>query len=290
MEKIIAMPKCMNNNYNTYNILAELQHEIVYCQEDTIILDFRECQFCYPLYTAFIGALSVLADSNQKKLIYRLKRKSSLRNYIMTSGLYSFLAEDGVNHTNKNSIPFTEIKMEEDSVIEYINNILKLAPINLTVKAEEVLFQNIYELLSNAADHSRASRGVYACGNWMPKKQELVFSIYDTGIGIPPLIKEKVDPSISSKDAIRWALTSGNSTKQLVENIPRGIGLPLFKNFIEVNKGYFSIVSSDVCYIYNDKETFHTINNPIVGTIISFIIRNDTEHIYVIRQKKEEDL
>ncbi len=287
MEKIITMPKCMPNSHKTYNFLADLQHDIICCEEDTIILNFIDCMFCYPLYTAFIGALSVIANINQKMLIYRSKKGTRLFNYIMTSGLYSFITEDGEDHTNINSIPFTKINMEESSVIEYIDNILRLAPVRLTETANEVLFNNIYELLNNASEHSKAANGVYACGNWMPKRKELVFSVYDTGIGIPALVKEKIAPSFSSKEAILWSLEKGNSTKQLVENTPRGIGLSSFKNFIEVNKGYFSIVSNDICYIYNNREKFHSLVHPIVGTIISFIIRSDTEHIYTIKQKQE---
>lgn len=288
MEKIITMPKYITDSHKTYNILANLQHEIVCCQEDTIILDFVGCKFCYPLYTAFIGALSVIANHNQKILVYRSEKGTRLYNYIMSSGLFSFITRDGQDHTNKNSIPFTKINMEESSVIKYIDNILRLAPIRLTEKADEVLFNNIYELLNNASEHSGAINGVYACGNWMPNKKELVFSVYDTGIGIPTLVKRKIDSSFSSKDALLWSLASGNSTKQLIENTPRGIGLPLFKNFIEINKGYFSIVSNDICYIYNNKENFHSIDYPIVGTIISFIIRSDTEHIYAIKHKQED--
>lgn len=285
MEKIIYIPKVLPDSPKTYNILADLQYDIINCIEDNIVLDFSNCQFSHAIFTSFIGALAVLAKSRQKKLTYRAKKDSKLYRYIMTSGLYSFLTADNQNHTNRYSIPFTEIKMNEDSVIDYTNNILNLAPIKLTEKAEELLFINIYELFINAYDHSKAMNGVYACGNWMPKKQELVFSVYDTGIGIPSLVKDKVDSSLSSKDAVLWSLASGNSTKQLIKNIPRGIGLPNFKNFIEVNNGYFSIVSNDICYIYNNNERFYTIQHPIVGTIISFIIRSDDKHIYTVKQK-----
>lgn len=285
MQKIITIPKVLSDSHKTYHFLADLQHEIVNCDEQKIILDFSNCIFSHPLFTSFIGALAVLGKSRNKSLTYRTIEGSRLYNYIKSSGLYTFLTADGQDHTNGYAIPFTEIKMNEDSAIEYTNNILNLAPIKMTEKANEVLFNNIYELFSNAVDHSNAQNGVYACGNWMPKKQELVFSVYDTGIGIPNLVKSKINPSFSSKDATLWALESGHSTKQLIENTPRGIGLPSFKSFIEANKGYFSITSNDICYIYNNKETFHPIRHPIVGTIISFIIRSDTEHIYTVRQK-----
>ncbi len=285
MEKIIPIPKVLPDSHKTYNILADLQYNIINCEEDSIILDFSDCIFSHALFTSFIGALAVLAKSNKKKLTYRAKEHSKLYKYIMTSGLYSFLTADNQDHTNKYSIPFTEIKMNEDSVIDYTNSILELAPIQLTEKANEVLFNNIYELFINAYDHSKATNGVYACGNWMPQKHELVFSVYDTGIGIPPLVKTKVDSSLSSKETILWSLTNGNSTKQLVGNTPRGIGLANFKNFIEINNGYFSIVSNDICYIYNSSEKFYPIQHPIVGTIISFIIRSDSEHVYTVKQK-----
>ena len=60
----------------------------------------------------------------------------------------------------------------EDSMVEYINKILDLAPIVLSPRAESLLFKNIYEIFSNSSDHSESENGVFACGHWMPSKNQ----------------------------------------------------------------------------------------------------------------------
>lgn len=282
MQKIIKMPKILSNNiYDTYNFLANLQHTIIDCSENEIILDFSACPFSHAIFTAFIGSLSVWAIYSGKIIKYRVKKNSQLYKYFKRSGLYSFITGDIVNYTNGNTIPFRKVLMDDSEIIDYIDNILKLAPVKLSGNAEEILFKNIYEIFNNSIEHSNAKYGVYACGHWLPKIKELVFSVYDTGIGIPERIKTQINPDFTSKDAMKWALLKGNSTKQLDNGAPRGVGLSELKNFIRLNKGAFNIVSNDIYYSYNQEDTYIYLDKPIIGTMISFIIRNDEEHIYI---------
>lgn len=283
MEKIITMPLNLSYDYYTYNYLAHLQNEICTCAEDEIILDFSKCEFSHAVFTSFIGSLIVWAMQKKKTLKYQLSKKSNLYNYFQRSGLYNYITGDHVEYTNGNAIPFREIKAKDDEIIDYIDNILSLAPVKLSDKAEAALFQSIYEIFCNSVEHSQSKHGIYACGHWMPPKKELAFSVYDTGIGIPSLIKEKINADFSSKDALVWSLTPGHSTKQLIEGTPRGLGLSALKQFIKLNHGSFSIVSNDIYYNYTKDDIYKTIPIPILGTIISFIIRNDKTHTYVIK-------
>lgn len=280
MQKIITMPNKLSLNYETYAFLANLQNVVITCPEDKIILDFCHCEFSHAIFTAFIGSLAAWARNYQKELVYRVTKSSKLRQYFLRSGLFNFITRNTVGYANGNTIPFREVDMDDTEIIDYINNILALAPVKLTGSAEAVLFKNIYEIFVNSIDHSGAQNGVYACGHWMPNKKELVFSVYDTGIGIPNLIKSKIDSNFSSEAAIGWALVKGNSTKQLDDGTPRGLGLSDLKDFIELNNGSLKIISNDIYYSYNRSETCQRLNHPIIGTMISFIIRNDESHIY----------
>lgn len=280
MEKIIVMPPKLNGRFNTYNYLASLQNTIIDCPENQIILDFRQCTFSHAIFTSFIGSLAVWAKGFDKSLVYRVFKDSQLNTYFKRSGLFNFITGDTVDYTNGNAIPFREVHMDDESIMDYIDNILNLAPINLTGNAKGVLFKNIYEIFINSTEHSGAQKGVYACGHWMPKQKRLVFSVYDTGIGIPAHIKSNVDSKLSSTDAIEWALVKGNSTKQLDDGTPRGLGLSDLKKFIELNSGTFTIVSNDVYYSYDKNITCSYLEKPIIGTIVSFTICNDEKHIY----------
>ena len=277
------MQKYFPESYKTFLYLSNLQNEIKESAEDTIILDFQETKYIHAMFTAFIGALCIWAKSYGKHIIYRMKNNSRLYKYIIDSGLYDYVQNRAYSSDNQDSIPFKTIQMDDESIIEYTNSILLHTPIQLTPTADEALFKNIYELFNNALVHSEAKNGIYGCGHWLSKKKELVFSVYDTGIGIPTSIQSKANTNITSKEAIEWAFSPINSTMQLINNTPRGVGLSSFLKFIQLNKGFLSIVSNDICYIYNNSVKYYYLEHPIEGTIISFIIRSDSEHIYDIK-------
>lgn len=283
MEKIIKVPNKLNINASSYKLLAQIQNMVINCEENEIILDFSHCKFSHAIFTSFIGSLGIWAICLNKKIKYRVDTQGQLFDYFKKSGLISYMTGDTTDYTNGNTIRFQKVCMDDSDIIDYIDNILRLAPITLSGKAEESLFKNIYEIFVNSVEHSGAKHGVYACGHWFPKKKELVFSVYDTGIGIPEKIKRNIDSSMSSKDAIEWALQKGNSTKQLDNGTPRGVGLFEFHQFIHLNNGLFSIVSDDMCYLYDNTISYIPLDKPIIGTMVSFIIRNDEDHIYISR-------
>jgi Histidine kinase-, DNA gyrase B-, and HSP90-like ATPase. len=284
MEEIIEMPQYLNVNGTTFLFLSELQNTIIDSNSTRIILDFRDCLFSHSLFTSFLGALSHIGNIFGKTVIYRSKKDSRLYSYFKHSGLYNYITEDTTIYTNQNAIPFRRIDMDDDEIISYIDNILDLAPIKLTNQCHELLFKNIYEIFNNSAEHSRQVHGVYGCGHWMPTKKQLVFSVYDTGIGIPALIKEQINSSYSSVEAIKWALKRGNSTKQLRQGIPRGLGLSDLFDFIKLNNGALNIFTNDLYYRYNNGgESISHLSSPIIGTLIGITIIDDYEHIYTTK-------
>ena len=212
------------------------------------------------------------------------KRDTVKSTYFRRSGLYNYVTEDTTDYTNSYAIPFCKINMDDDNIIDYIGNILDLAPIKLTEQCHELLFKNIYEVFNNASNHSRSCQGVYACGHWMPTKKQLVFSVYDTGIGIPSLVKEEINENMSSHDAINWALQRGNSTKQLIHGIPRGLGLSDLYDFIRLNDGALNIFTNDIYFEYKKGNTsYELLSFPIIGTFIGITIKADYNHIYTTR-------
>lgn len=281
--EIITIPSQLNNTASSYSFLSELQNQIIDSQHDEIILDFSQCNFSNAIFTSFIGSLVHIAYAFGKKIRYRTIKGSKLDTYFKRSGLYNYMMKDTVNYINENAIPFCSINMSDDTIIAYISNILDLAPLKLTEQCRELLFKNIYEIFNNSADHSREQHGVYSCGHWMPKQKKLVFSVYDTGIGIPALIREKIDSNMSSAEAINWALKRGNSTKQLVMGTPRGVGLSDLYDFIRLNDGALNIVSNDVYYEYNGSVNVSTMPAPVIGTFIGITIIADYDHIYTTK-------
>jgi hypothetical protein len=66
--------------------------------------------------------------------------------------------------------------------------------------------QSLLEIFQNSAIHSDSASGIFACGQFIFKKQRLDFTIADAGIGIRENVRRYLgDDKISSRDAIRWA-------------------------------------------------------------------------------------
>lgn len=283
MEKIYEI-QSLDNRCVAFSFLSELQCHMIHCKEDTIILDFRKCKFSHAVFTSFIGALTEIGKAFQKQVRYRFKVDSRIYSYFKKSGMYDYMVNEGKHiHTNQNALPFWKVKMDEELLMSYIDSIIDLSKIRIIDKARQQLFRNFYELFVNARDHSDEKYGVYSCGHWMPRQKCLIFSIYDTGIGIPQLVKNRVDSNLSDIEALEWAMVGGNSTRQLEKGVPRGLGLSDLKKFVELNNGRLSILSNGVFYDYghrakNNTEQFEYAN---MGTLICVTIYQDSEHVYI---------
>lgn len=133
MEKIITMPSSLNIDEEAYRFLGKLQYSIYSCEEKDIILDFSQCTFSHAAFTAYLGALKSLSQKWGKTVSFKTV-DGKLQRYFFTSGLYDHFTASTVNHTNKNTIPFTRVNLDGDNLIDYIGNILDLAPITLSEK------------------------------------------------------------------------------------------------------------------------------------------------------------
>lgn len=283
MEKVFKM-RTLNNNRIAFQFLTELQVNILNCKADRIILDFQSCTFTHAVFSSYIGALAEICRKNNKRIVFRfLSSESKVFKYFKRSGLYDYISKGTILHTNENAVPFWKVDMDDEDLMPYIDKIIDLSKISIEEIARQELFRNFYEIFTNAKEHSNERFGVYACGHWMPQKKCLVFSLYDTGIGIPQLVKDKVDSTMSDEEALIWALKTGHSTKQLESGVPRGVGLSDLKKFVRLNRGRLSILSNGIFYDYQGKQKEYVgkLVNRNIGTMVCVTIDQDDEHIYI---------
>lgn len=277
--KEIVFRGSYNPTVYTYNYFTEIQAKILKIESSNVVFDFRECKWFHASLTALLGGLIRFCNYNDKSVNLITEPNSAVDKYFKNSGLLE--SHFNINiHCNQNAIPLKEIEKDDDSIVDYITNILELAPVTLTNSCREAIFTSFYEIFSNANEHSNSIYGIHSCGHWFPYKRSLVFSLYDTGVGIPSMVKRFLNPYMSSEAAILWALAKGNSTKQLNDGIPRGLGLTSLIQFIDLNGGTLSIVSNDVMYIRKGKKDFFVSKENGMGTLIYIEINSDYDHIY----------
>lgn len=288
---IIKAPKRIQDSKKYYKWLGTLQNQIINTFHSTIDIDFAESIFSHAVFTSFFGALVMVGNHYGKTVRIRYNGQSAVGQYFNKSGLVGYFQKAaGTNIMSEYpySIDFSPIDVTDESIMEYIDGIIGLFPLNLSNSAKSALFSSLYEICNNSAEHSNSICGTYGCGHWMPTQKKLFFSLYDTGVGIPSLVKYHVDPSMDSLSALKWALTEGNSTRQMEGNTPRGLGLTNLLRFISISGNSLTILSNDLYFHYkgNDYE-YDYLDSPIIGTFISMSIKEDPNHYYAYGQKED---
>lgn len=151
--------------------------------------------------------------------------------------------------------------------------------------------QSLLEVFLNAAIHSESDSGVFVCGQFYPKKQRIDFTILDAGVGIPAKVNNYLRiGNLDSCEAIKWALTEGNTTK--AGDQPGGLGLKLIQDFIQINKGKLQIVSKFGYYEYSiNGESYRKLNYEFPGTCINIEINTNDSSSYCLESElSSEDI
>ncbi|MCU1347941.1 MAG: putative histidine kinase [Acidobacteria bacterium] len=81
---------------------------------------------------------------------------------------------------------------------------------------------SIFELFENAVAHSETKLGIFACGQYYPKRQQLHFSVADRGIGIPATVRRFLEENLDAREAIDWAMTETHTTRRVADGVPGG--------------------------------------------------------------------
>lgn len=155
---------------------------------------------------------------------------------------------------------------------------------SLSPKANKGIVKNVWEIVNNGLVHSGSVRGVSVAGQFYPAMNYFEVAFYDSGVGIPALVREFKEWKTSVPDSycIKWAIKKGNTTSP-----PGGSGLHLLMQFLKLNRGSIQIVSGDGFYARygGEKPEFHTIRNPIAGTLVNIRVLYD-DNIYKMAGEK----
>lgn len=279
----------INNNFDGYQKLCKFFHEST-SQDHNVTISIHNwfsANLCSPL-----GGIIHL--ENKRGVLFRLDTSNICTKIFDKNGFNHkiFSCEKQID-TYNTTVPFDyfkSVKGDEnvEEFISYLDNLIsKTVFPKLTEGAQKCIKKALSEIYINASMHSKGEN-VYVCGQYFPTKDELDFTITDTGIGFKKTIDSRYPNNDIKNDieAIEWCLKKGNTTKKS----PGGLGLDLLLNFLKLNNGKLQIVSKRGFYSSsNDNIIQKELKYPFPGSIINMQINTADNKTYTTKEEIKKD-
>ena len=290
MERIVIDIPDIKSNFDGYNYLCSLYHQLKNCKDKYITFNFSKANFIEANLCALIGTIfEMLEENNNIVSLENINHK--IANILRKN---SFLIKYGyptLNDRFDTSLKYERLNpQEETKFYGYIKDELfsKTDFPSLSNRLRSEITKNIFELYENARTHGKCNF-IHICGQFFPKapKKPLHFTIVDKGITIKENVCNFLAESLSGSETIQWAIVRGNSTKQEVG----GLGLGIIFEFIKLNKGKIHIVSADGYYEFsNGQETTKTLSNPFEGTLVNLTFDLKDKHHYYLEEESLDNI
>lgn len=254
--------------YSQYSDINEVLEK-----NDVIRLNFSNTNFISGEMTVLLSM--VVESLHNRDYDVQANYKSlpqSTQNLLSRNGFFKrYKLAPGLSDNKNTVIQLSKIPCkDEDAVDEYIENKF-LAKIESEI---EPIFRNeisifIFELVHNILEHSGADN-VIMCGQHYPNMNKIRFAIADTGIGLPNYILSKKSLS-SEKEAIKWAFTKGNTTKELESDTDSGVGLAYIQEKISKKASMKLFSNHSYFHIKQDGSlSYRNLEYSVHGTLIIF--------------------
>ena len=264
-----------------FQALVNLASETNDCIFDDIEIDMSTTTwFDADMCAAFGAILYRLSDNlNTIRLINIFPNVEKI---LSKNGFLSHYGREKIPDRWRTTIPYQRFDVKDDRYFaDYIENEL-VHRAEMPVMSRGLLKkfrESIFEIFSNAVLHSRTELGIFSCGQFFPKRDQLDFSIADLGVGIRKNVQDHTGKPFSAEAAILWATEGRNTTKH--GPVPGGLGLKLLCEFIDLNGGCIQIVSDAGYWRRKNKETFTApLNCRFPGTVVTVEINTADAHSY----------
>ena len=235
--------------------------------------DFSRCGFLRQNAVAFLGGLirvvqyrggtvSIDWDSMQSQVIGNLDKNGFRETF-----------SDFHGPRLGNTIPFREdslTKVDKEGVIDYLQTKwLGRGWLHVSTALRDAIVGRMWEIYSNAFEHSDSPVGLFSCGQFFPRLHALNLTVVDFGVGIPSNVRLfGQNPSLRAGKAMEWAFRPGTTTKP--NGLGRGVGLDLLKSFVRLNKGKVEVFSHEgYALIGETGESFQVRENSFEGTLVN---------------------
>ncbi len=262
-------PKSIESNFEGYNALMDFYDKIKDLAFDEIILDFSNTRWLEANLIAILGAILNKAQSNPNNV--RIENLSKeIESLLSRNHFLSHFGKLQILDYYETTIKYRKFKITEEKLFkDYLDRELlsKKAMPDMSVLLRKKINESIFEIFNNAVIHGDCDN-IFSCGQYYPKKKKLDFTIVDIGRTIKINVNDYMKNNLSGKDAIEWAVTEGNTTKQ--GPIPGGLGLSLIREFLEKNGGKIQIISADGYWEQKgDSENSNVFSLSFPGTVVN---------------------
>ena len=213
-----------------------------------------------------LAAINHLLYSESRRRLHLSRMKPSLKALLTEAGLFG-----KASIPNRPSIvPIKHFTMTDSRAFAgYTQD--HLTKSRLPAMSDAVakrVFEGIDEIFNNFVIHSQSREGLYAGGQFFPRRSRLEFSLADMGIGIPRVVEQALESNFSAPEAIEWAMSDRNTTRS--GDVPGGLGLKILREFIEKNGGAMSVVSGAGFWSSSPKGVERVeMVNPFPGTVVT---------------------
>jgi hypothetical protein len=293
-QKVIQIPT-LNDGPHDFARLFGIWNDVNDYFED-IRFDFSRCGFLRPNAVAFLGGLARLVESRMGSVTFDwgTLRHGAVMTNLCQNGFAGTFAYPS-SRWDGNSIPYREDKtLDMNGIMDYLTyNWIGKGWVHVSDRLRDAIAGRMWEIYSNAFEHSGTEIGVFSCGQHYWRQNDLILSAVDFGRGIPAnvrsflrqYVEEALVSKLSGAACLKWAFERGNST--CTGGVARGLGLDLLKEFVRLNQGKLEIYSNDG-YAIVDKEGERFENRELAfeGTVVHITLRCD-ENLYRFRDEAE---
>lgn len=279
---VISIPT-INDNINDFQTLFALYSKVISSNASHIIFKFDHCRFLKPNACAFLGGMLRLL---KLKMINTVIMWDTLRPEIMaTLRQNTFFQQFGSlgSFYQGHAIPYREDpKQDMNSIIDYLTlNWIGRGWVRVSEPLRDEIAGKVWEIYANCFEHSASPVGVFSCGQHYHKKNELVLSVIDFGVGIPFNVRKFLSignpraTKITDEKCLEWACIGGHTTATS-EGVARGLGLDLLKDFVRINKGKLELYTHSAYAKFDENgEHYMTLPFSFRGTILNITLLCD---------------
>ena len=268
-----------------YDRLFELWNQ-VNGDELEVTFRFSQCKFLKQNAVTFLCGLGKLVEHRGGSVQFEWDTLGDkIRTNLAQQGFLTAFGSPEEPWTG-NSIPLRiDQTMDVAGLMDYLKSKwLGRDWISVSQKLRDAIVGRVWEIYTNAFEHSHSTVGIFSCGQHYPNKNRLDLTAVDFGVGIPSNVRVFVqNEKLPAGTALKWAFQAGNTTKP--NGMSRGMGLDLLKEFVKLNKGRLEVFSHDgYAKITEKEEKYETRNSMFEGTILNISLQCDDRHYCFIEE------